>query len=171
MNKFFLLIVALFCLSISQRASAQLKGFSIGPYGEIAFPTGDFQKNFKLGGGLGAQADIRLIKSWAATGSIGYMYFRGKDVTDPTTGNQYKVPDLKAVPIRVGIKYRPIPLLYLKLESGTAALSGKNYSGSAFILSPGVGLKILGFDFQAKYEAWMKDGTKSFFGLKAGWNF
>lgn len=169
MKKHFLLLLIPFIVYLP-KAAAQWKGFSIGPYGELAFPTGDFQKTFKLGGGVGLNADIRLIKKWAATGSVGYMYFRGKETIDEN-GNSYKVRDLQAVPVRVGVKYRPIPLFYLKMEAGSANYTGKNYSGSAFILSPGVGLRLLGFDFQAKYEAWMKDGTKGFWGLKAGWNF
>lgn len=155
----------------SNALHAQWKGFSIGPYGELGFPAGDFQQKFRTGAGVGLTADIKLSQKLAATGSIGYMYFRGKEITDPNTGDKYKVLDLSATPIRAGLKYRAIPILYFKLEAGSAAYNGDNYDGSAFIFSPGVGLRVLGFDFQAKYEAWMKDGTKGFWGLKAGWNF
>ena len=96
MKKHFLLLLIPFIVYLP-KAAAQWKGFSIGPYGELAFPTGDFQKTFKLGGGVGLNADIRLIKKWAATGSVGYMYFRGKETIDEN-GNSYKVRDLQAVP-------------------------------------------------------------------------
>ncbi|WP_018628664.1 outer membrane beta-barrel protein [Niabella aurantiaca] len=170
MNTFRFLFVILFIAGAFLSAGAQWKGFSLGPYGEYAIPQGEFGENFNWGAGVGGTADIRLIKKLALTGSVGYMYFRGADRTDDA-GNPYRVYDLKAVPIRVGLKYRLIPLLYVKLEAGSANYSGNHYDGSAFILSPGVGLRILGFDLQAKYEAWMKDGTKGFVGFKAGWNF
>ncbi|MCD2425525.1 outer membrane beta-barrel protein [Niabella pedocola] len=170
MNKFRFLLLLLLISGSTLQLSAQWKGFSIGPYGEYAVPQGDFGTNFNWGVGVGGTADIRLIKKLALTGSVGYMYFRGADRADDA-GNPYRVYDLKAVPIRVGLKYRLIPLLYVKLEAGSANYSGNHYDGSAFILSPGVGLRILGFDLQAKYEAWMKDGTKGFIGFKAGWNF
>ncbi|MBZ4187452.1 outer membrane beta-barrel protein [Niabella beijingensis] len=170
MNKLRFLLVALVIFSGSSAVQAQWKGFSIGPYGEYAITQGEFGDNFNWGVGVGGTADIKLIKKLALTGSVGYMYFRGSDRRDEA-GNPYRVYDLKAVPVRVGLKYRLIPLLYVKLEGGAANYAGKHYDGSAFILSPGVGLRVLGFDFQAKYEAWMKDGTKSFIGFRAGWNF
>ncbi|MGJ7033779.1 outer membrane beta-barrel protein [Niabella hirudinis] len=170
MKYFHFLLIPIFTICLSVTARAQWKGFSIGPYGEYAVPQGEFGNNFNWGAGVGGAADIRLIKKLALTGSVGYMYFRGAERTDEA-GNPYRVYDLKAVPVRAGLKYRLIPLLYVKLEAGSAKYSGNHYDGSAFILSPGVGLRVLGFDLQARYEAWMKDGTKSFVGFKAGWNF
>lgn len=162
----FTLLVICFCTSVSK---AQWKRFSIGPYVEAGFPAGDFADEFKTGFGAGASADVKLIMGLAATGSVGYMYFRGKRV-DNEAGGTRKIPDLGAVPIKVGLKYRFIPLLYVKVEGGVANYTGK-YDGSAAIFSPGIGLRVLGFDFQARYEAWFKDGTRGFWGLRAGWNF
>ena len=81
-----------------------------------------------------------------------------------------KAPAIKAVPIRAGIKFRVLPLIYLKMESGVV-----NYSGdqrSAFIVSPGIGVRLLNLELQGKYENWVGNGnTHSFWGLKAGFNF
>ena len=53
--------------------------------------------------------------------------------------------------------------------AGAPALSDP--TGAAFLVAPGVGIRVLGLDVAAKYEAWFRDGTRGFFGLKAGYNF
>lgn len=166
----FAFTAALLVVSISYHASrAQLKGFSIGPYAELGWPVGDFSTTHNMGIGAGLDADIRLPAGLGITGSAGYMRFPGKDV-DNGAGST-KMPAVAAFPIRVGLKYKFLKLLYIKLESGAANFTGDNSSGSAFILAPGIGLRFLGLDAELKYEAWMHDGTLGFFGLKAGYHF
>ena len=145
---------------------AQLKGFSLGPYAELAWPTSDFEKTNKNGLGAGLGADIGFGKL-KLTGSVGFIHFGGKTVS--IEGSTVDMPAINAIPIRAGFKYRFVPLFYAKLEGGVARYTdGDN---SAFILSPGIGLRLLGWDVLAKYETWMKDGAISFWGLKAGYNF
>lgn len=156
-------------LLLSAGASAQLKGFGIGPYAEAGWPVGDLKETHKQGFGAGLSADIRLPGKIGITGSVGYMQFNGKTINAPEGG--YDIADLKAFPIRAGLKFRPVPLIYLKMEGGAANFTGSN-SGSAFILSPGIGIRVLGLDVQAKYETWLKDGMNSaFWGVRAGFNF
>jgi hypothetical protein len=155
-----LLLFASICL----QSNAQLKGFSFGPYAELARPTGNLKETNKNGLGAGLNADIRLGKL-GLTGSAGFVHFDGK--TNP--GDGITQPAINAIPIRAGLKYRIVPLFYTKLEGGVAKFT--NGGASAFIISPGVGLRLLGLDVQAKYEAWIKDGTNSFWGLKLGYNF
>ena len=78
-----------------------------------------------------------------------------------------KMPAINAFPIRAGIKYRFIPAVYFKLEGGVARFI--NNSGSAVIFSPGIGLRVLGLDLQAKYETWINEGSG--WGVKLGYNF
>lgn len=158
------IILALVFVTIA--GNAQLKGFSLGPYAEIARPTGNFEESHKNGYGAGLGADIRLGKI-GFTGSVGYMQFSGRTIH--TGDGEAKMSSIKAVPMRVGLKYRFIPALYAKLESGVAKFTGGNES--AFIFSPGIGVRILGLDLQAKYEIWKAEQTYSFLGLKAGFNF
>lgn len=153
-------VAILLCMALAYApAQAQLKGFGIGPYLESGVPVGDFSNTHNSGWGAGVGAIINLPAKLAVTGSVGYMQFNGES----------NIPDLKAVPVRFGLVFRWLPIIYLKAEAGAA-----NYTdggGSAFILAPGFGVKLLKFDFQAKYEAWIKSGTNGFFGLKAGYYF
>lgn len=161
-NKCFLIIAML--LACGMASQAQLKRFSLGPYVEAGFPVGDFGDINKTGIGVGLNADIKLVAGFGATGSVGYMRFGGKDV-----GNT-KFPAMQAIPVRVGLKYKLISILYVKLEGGVANFVG-DYDGTAFLLSPGVGIRVLGLDVQAKYENWFRESGLGFFGLKAGFNF
>ncbi|ASZ13639.1 outer membrane beta-barrel protein [Chitinophaga pendula] len=160
-------IVVMLCVGHFS-ASAQLKRFSLGPFVEAGFPTGDFQETNKRGFGVGLQADIKLVAGLGVTGSVGYMRFGGK--TETNNGATVKYPALGAFPIRVGLRYHFIPLVFVKFESGAANFTG-DYSGTAVILAPSVGVRLLGLEVSGKYEAWLKDGTRGFWGLKAGYNF
>jgi hypothetical protein len=161
MHKIFLLILLVPALS-----HAQLKGFSVGPYLEAAQTAGAFSETNKNGFGAGFHGDIRLGKL-GFTGSAGFMHFGGR--TLDKTGNSFKTPGVNAVPLRVGVKYRLAPFLFAKLESGVAKFtSGNEY---AFIFSPGLAARIMGFEIHGKYEIWKRHETYSFWGLKASYNF
>jgi hypothetical protein len=162
MTKFLIIILVLAYVP----GHAQLKGFSLGPYAELARPTGDFGKWNKNGLGAGLGTDIGLGKL-KLTGSVGFIHFGGKTIN--TEGGTVDIPAINAVPIRAGLKYRFVPLFYAKLEGGVARYT--DGGNSPFILSPGIGLRLLGLDVLAKYETWMKDGTNSFWGLKVGYHF
>lgn len=171
------LFIAATCM-FGNTAKAQLKGFSIGPYVETGTPVGDFKETNNTGFGGGLNADIKLIAGFGVTGSAGFMYFPGKTYLTLNENNQtisVKGEALKALPVRVGLKYKfGFPLLYVKVEGGTATFvggEGEHYKGTAAILAPGLGIRFLGLDVEAKYEAWFKNSTRGFFGLKAGYNF
>ena len=167
------------CLG-STATFAQLKRFSIGPYLEVATPAGDFHDTHGTGYGGGINADIKLIAGLGVTGSVGFERFGGKTVTqsytDPVSGNittnSYKNPSINAIPIRVGLKYHFFPLLYVKAEGGVVNFVDSKYSsGAAAIFAPGIGIRVLMLDVEAKYEIWSHDGSNGFWGLKAGFNF
>jgi hypothetical protein len=161
-----ILLSALFMIFSTIAGYSQLKGFSIGPFAEAGWPTGEFSQTNKNGYGVGLGADVRLGKL-GVTGSVGYMHFGGKDLK--TSEGVVENRALKVVPVRIGLKYRLVPALYAKVETGVARMNGANESAAIF--SPGLGVRILGLDIQGKYEIWKAQRTFSFWGIKAGLNF
>lgn len=161
----FVAVLLTICFSV-QSSQAQLKRFSIGPYLEAGFPTGDFSKSHKPGGGIGLGADVKLIAGLTAVGSVGFMYFKGKSYD-----NGASFASAKVIPVRLGLRYQLISILYVKAEGGTAHFTGDYNNGTGALFAPGIGIRFLGLDVEGKYEAWFKDGTHGFWGLKAGYNF
>ena len=159
-------LILLFCAFGFNQAQAQLKGFSIGGYLESGWPTAGFEETHGNGIGAGLEADIKLPAKLGVSGSVGFMHFGGKTIN--TNLGTKKVQAINAMPIRVGLKYR-FPLLYAKLEGGVARLT--NDPNQVYIISPGLGVRILGLDVQGKFEAWVRDETWSFWGLKVGYHF
>ncbi|RYY60801.1 MAG: hypothetical protein EOO05_08640 [Chitinophagaceae bacterium] len=145
---------------------AQLKGFGFGPYVERGWPAGNSSTTLKTGLGAGFSADIKLPAKLGLTGSVGFLHFGGRDVN--TENGVVKSPAVNAFPLRAGLKFRPIPLLYFKMEAGTAKYT--RGGESAFILSPGIGIRVLGIDLQGKYERWYDAPGTRFWGIRAGLN-
>ena len=152
------IILLIILLCTSESSIAQLKGFSIGPYFEAAWPKGDFLEKNRNGIGLGIAADIKLGAGINLTGSAGYLRFFGRSDGKP----------LPAFPVRIGLKYK-LPIIYLKMESGTARMG--NDQGTALIRSPGIGVRIFGLDVQGSYESWLADEGRSFAALKIAYHF
>lgn len=77
MKKIFLAFATmLFFICVgTQSSQAQLKRFSIGPFVEAGFPTGDFSKTHNTGYGIGIGADVKLVAGLTAVGSISYFQF------------------------------------------------------------------------------------------------
>jgi len=159
-NIFFLLFTV-----ATQLASAQLKGFSIGPYIEGAWPTGNFKKMNGTASGIGITADINLPGKWSATGSAGYLHFRRlNDPAHPELNSKA----INALPLRAGVKYK-LPIVYLKAEAGSAKLL--NGDDAPFIFSPGAGVRLLGLDIQGNYETWVSDKSTNFWSLRLAYHF
>jgi len=43
--------------------------------------------------------------------------------------------------------------------------------GTAFLYTPGIGVRFSNLEVEAKYEGWSKNGTLSFFGIRVGYFF
>jgi len=154
-------LILLCLLSGALTATAQLKGFGLGPYAETAWPAGSFARTHQRGWGAGLGADINLPGKLGITGSAGYMRF-GAGNSESAQGA------VNAFPVRVGLKYQ-LPLVYFKLESGKTHIPGSGSGG--WIIAPGIGVRVLGLDLQARYESWNSTPAVSFWGLKAGFQF
>ena len=157
-------LTALFLSSLFfKQGYAQLKGFSVGPYIEFGSPKGEFAKHNGNGLGIGVGGDFKLMKKLSVMGSFGYMRFgREGGLLDG------KNSVVSAIPIRAGIKYK-LPLVYVKIESGVAKFN--NDLPNALILSPGIGLRILGLDIQGSYESWLGDEGRSYAALRLAYHF
>ena len=158
-----ILLLTLLLTGFAFTSKAQLKGFSVGPYFEAAWPKGDMADVNKNGLGIGVAADVKLGGKLAATGSVGFIRF-GKRSVNSNLASQV----ISATPIRAGLKYK-LPILYLKLESGIARFSNGNES--PLILSPGIGVRLLGLDIQGSYETWLGEEGRSFTAIKIGYHF
>lgn len=157
--------IFLFLVVLASRmpAVAQLKPFGLGPYFEKAWLQGSSSENWNDAWGLGLSADLKLPGRLGVTGSAGYFMASGKTVEGR------RQPSLKAWPIRAGIKYRLFPAVYLKAEGGYASVNG--HSRGSAIFSPGIGVRLLNIDIQAKMEQWWGAADLRSWGLRLALQF
>ena len=153
-----LFILPLLLIAVS--LNAQIKPFAFGVYGEALMRTEALKDRTNNGFGGGLDFQFRLPVKISVTGSAGLLHFAEKDLTSTT-----KVPEENMAIVRAGAKYR-INLLYIKMESG-AAIPLENGKTLA-ILSPGLGVKFSAIDIQAKYEVWLDEVNREFYGIKLG---
>ncbi|GGA96036.1 outer membrane beta-barrel protein [Mucilaginibacter rubeus] len=102
---------------------------------ESGVTIGNFNDKYKWNIGGSLQADFPVAPNWYITANAGYNNFFGKDNN----------VDLHLIPVKAGIKYFPIGLLYVQAEAGAAFVTNKsdvNYQKTAaFIYAPQVGLQ------------------------------
>jgi hypothetical protein len=147
-------------------AAAVLKAVSVGPYAEMAYPTGKMADMRNNGFGFGVAADIRLPIPVGLTGSAGFMSFGGKDIPDMPSA---RYETLQGFPLRIGVKWSRGPI-YTVLETGSVSVS-KGGSGTTALFAPGIGLRILKIDVRAKYETWFRSGEAQFFSVMGSLRF
>ena len=191
--KISILLSALFGITIAARAqtttgaaapSTSSSGgtiLSIGADG--GFSIGKFKDNSKwnLGGSL--QADIPVADNIYFTANAGYDNFFGKKNVDGTGLN---APAIHLLPVKAGIKYFPIGLLYIQGDAGAAFALNKSKvdydKTAAFIYVPQVGVQLpLGgksyIDAGVYYEASTKfttgddDSKINFLGARIAYAF
>jgi hypothetical protein len=115
--------------------------YSIGADGGIT--TGSFRDSHKSMVGGSIEADFPVADQIYFTANTGYNQFFG---VDNVFGTGIKAPDINIIPIKLGLKYFPISLLYLQLEAGAAFVTNKSTLGfertSTFIYAPQAGTQI-----------------------------
>lgn len=157
-------VLGLLLMAPSLRGSAQHLNLRWGPYAELALPTGSMASRQASGLGTGLQLELRLPVGLALDGSAGYLRFPAAGVDSAAASV------LSAVPFRVGARFKFLPLLYVKLETGRVVyLHGA--PGGAALWAPGLGLQLLGLDLEAKYEIWDAPQHQGFLGLKLAYLF
>jgi len=148
------------------------RGSKLGIGADFIFPMGSFADQADFGIGASLLFQNRIAENLRFTFGLGYLRINGPA---QFVGVKYKEG---YVPIKAGLRYFLTENIYACAELG-AAISSANGSGSgtAFAYSPGIGaefpiLKDNSLDFNIRYESWSRsNGTRSFIGLRAGFNF
>jgi hypothetical protein len=173
--KLIMFVIASF-LGLSE-GFAQGVRLSLAP--ELNFPTGNASNVSGIGFGGGLKAEVAVAEKYAVTANGAYNLFIGKKYF----GN--RTPNIKAVPVKIGLKYYSTPDFYLEGQGGAALRQGDN-SKTSFVWSGGIGtlFRTSGegkLDFGLRYEAWsggfnstvntVKSSSFGFIGLKLGYLF
>ena len=165
---FAIVIALLFSTSTyAQRASSKL-GIGI----DFAFPQGDFGSNVNYGVGPSVLFQSPIKTNLNFTVNVGYLRFNG----DAVFANvKYREG---FIPLKAGLRYFFSENIYGSAEAGVAISSASGSgSGTAFAYSPTLGVEFPvsskgSIDAGIRYEGWSRsNGTRSFIGLRAGYNF
>ena len=176
MKKLFLLtaIAGIFAFSSAKAQDPAMSGPKLGVGVEFGFPMGDFGdvRDFGVGGSLLYQHPIANKLNF--TGSAGYLSFTGKEFTSPL-GGTVKLDAAGFIPVKAGLRYFLAENIFVNGEVG-AVFGTQDGAGTAFAYSPGIGVEFPVADkstleLGGRYEGWSKNGTSSFIGLRAAWNF
>lgn len=173
MKKLFLLtaIAGIFAFTnASAQKDAAMNGPKLGIGAEFAFPIGDFGKGFDLGYGGSLLYQHPVAPNLNLTANAGYLSFQSKkDILGGRINAGF-------VPVKVGARYFVAENFYVNGEIGAAFATGDNANGTAFAYSPGIGVEFpvadkSSIDLGARYEGWSKNGSLSFIGVRAAFNF
>lgn len=139
---------------------------------DFAFPMGSFrdQTNFGVGGSILYQHPVS--RNLSITGNVGYLQLNGKKT----------ILNLKYregfVPIKAGARYFLSENIYGGAELGVSiSTASGNGSGTSFIYVPALGVSFPvsnegAVDLGIRYESWTRsNSTRSFIGIRAGYNF
>jgi hypothetical protein len=162
--------VIILILSIS--TYAQRPGSKIGIAIDFAFPQNNFGSNANYGVGPSLLLQNPINSNLNFTVNVGYLRFNG----DPVFTNiKYREG---FVPIKAGLRYFLTEYIYASGEAGVSiSTANGNGSGLAFAYNPTIGVEFPvsdkgSIDAGIRYESWSRSrGTRSFIGLRAGYNF
>lgn len=151
--------------------------FNFGVNLEPALPLGDLKLASNFGFGVNGMVKYTLDDKLSLRGSLGYMTFLGKTLTeteDDGNGNiqtvSFKPAALHAVTLKAGAAYMLTDNIFAQGSIGLAFLN--QGGGTAFLYTPGIGYASGHIEVLAKYEAWAKNSqTLSFFGLQFAYMF
>jgi hypothetical protein len=164
-------------------SSASSPGVILSVGTDVGYSTGDFKNSYRWNAGISLQADIPVATNFYFTANAGYLNSFGKN---DVNGSGFQAPDIHLLPVKAGIKYFPIPMLYLQADAGAAFALNKSDVGldktAAFIYSPQVGVQLpvggesyidAGIFYQSstKYVTGVDDSKMNFVGLRLAYAF
>lgn len=170
MKKLFLLtaIVGIFAFTnASAQKDAAMSGPKLGIGAEFGFPMGNFGDISKFGVGGSLLYQHPVAPNLNLTLNAGYLSFKYKEIVSSGSAG--------FIPVKAGARYFVAENFYVNGELG-AVFGTKDGSGTAFVYSPGLGVEFpvadkSSIDLGARYEGWSNNGTSSFIGLRAAFNF
>ncbi|PYF73914.1 porin family protein [Pedobacter nutrimenti] len=177
MKKLFLLtaiagVFAFSSVSAQSKKDPAMNGAKLSVGAEFALPMGDLKDVSKLGFGGSLVYIAPIADDLKFTASAGYINFSGKDFT--FMGQQLPKVNFATIPVKAGLRYYFVENFYGAAELGAAF--GTKGRGTAFAYSPGIGMEFpvadkSSVDLGVRYEGWSKNGTSSFIGIRAAFNF
>lgn len=161
MRKLVLLPILCF-LSIISNAQEK-EGFKIGVGGSVVIPASNLEFN-STGGGVDILVSYGLSKNFIVTADGGFSGLPGNSVIPSKVG---------LVPIRAGIRYVPIPKLYLAAKAGLGILTIIEKSTNYTTFSLGAGYNITRhFDAGASFDGYTNsDLSFSTVNIRLGYRF
>ncbi|MES2827818.1 MAG: outer membrane beta-barrel protein [Bacteroidota bacterium] len=166
-------IVVVLCFMMASTAvRAQKSGPSVGLGADFAFPQNNFGNNASYGVGPSILFQNGISKNLNYTINVAYLKFNGDGVF---ANVKYREA---FVPIKAGLRYFFSEYIYGAGEAGISISSANGSgSGTAFAYAPTIGVEFPvsnrgSIDAGVRYEGWSRsNGTRSFIGLRAGYNF
>lgn len=172
MKKAWVLAIAGFLMFNNVNAQSKPGDSKIGLGLDAAFPIGNYKNVADYGLGVSLLYQNAINQNLRITGNVGYLRFHGPSVF---SNIKYKEG---YVPIKGGARYVVVKQLFFTGEIGVAIPTANGYgSGTAFIYTPGLGTEIPvtksgSLDIGLRYENWARsNSTRSFLGIRAGYNF
>lgn len=171
MKKYFVLI--LLCMVFGSIAvQAQKRGPGIGLGFDFAFPQNNFGNSANYGAGPSILFQKGISSNLNYIISVTYLRFHGDGVFENV---EYREG---FVPMKAGLRYFFSEYLYGGGEAGISLSSANGTgSGTSFAYAPTIGVEFpvsngSSVDAGIRYESWSRStGTRSFIGLRAGFNF
>ena len=164
----------------AQTKSSGLHGQQLSFGVDAVAPLGNLSDSHKFGFGGSVQFQTPIVENLNFTASVGYLSFVGKYYNQPGyypgTYNKVRENSLNAVPVKIGARYFITDKFYAGGEIGVAFLSSDGDSATAFAYSPNIGFQVplankKAIDLGVRFEGWSNNGSASFMGLRAAYNF
>lgn len=172
MKKILLTVAGTFLMLTNIYAQSKPGESKLGVGLDAAVPVGAFKNVADYGIGISLLYQHNVAEFLNITGSVGYVRFHG-----PAVFNNIKYKE-GYVPIKGGARYFIVPVIYAAAEIGVAIPTANGYgTGTAFIYTPRIGTEFKvsetgTVDIGLSYENWSRSaGTRSFVGIRAGYNF
>lgn len=159
-----------------KQSSSKIR-FSVGP--DAALPVGSFADGYTWGIGGSLQAELPIVPDKLhLVANAGFLNIFNDDDKNKLG------EDLSLLPVKVGLKYYPISLLYVQADAGASFITNKTKvkadRTAAFVYAPQVGVTLplggssnidAGFRYERVLRVVKGHHNPSYFGLRVAYGF